>query len=95
MENSAKSKLAIGLLLGVAAGAAVYYLMTNPNGKRQLANAVDAVKDFGTKAKEMAINQSGKLANSASEASSQLISKTQDLTSKLANEVKAKVEQIS
>ena len=95
MENSSKSKLAIGLLLGVAAGAAVYYFITNPNGKQQLANAVDAVKDFSSKAKEIAINQSGKLANSASEASSQLISKTQDLTSKLANEVRTKVEQIS
>jgi gas vesicle protein len=91
MEKSTKSKVALGLILGVAAGAAVYYFMTNENGKQQLADAIDAIKDFSDKSKETAINQSSKLADKASE----LYSKSQDLSSRLAAEVKDKVSSIS
>ena len=38
MEKSTKSKIALGLILGVAAGAAVYYFMTNENGKEQFSD---------------------------------------------------------
>ena len=95
MEKSTKSKIALGLILGVAAGAAVYYFMTNENGKQQLSDAIDAIKDFSDKAKETAINQSGKLAERTSEVSSKVLSRAQDLTSKLAAELKNSAESIS
>jgi lipopolysaccharide export system protein LptC len=95
MENTTKSKIALGLILGVAAGAAVYYFMTNENGKHQLADAIDALKDFSNKAKETAINQSGKLAEKTSEVSSKVFSKAQDLASKLAAELKNNAEAMS
>lgn len=88
MESKTKSKIALGLILGVAAGAAVYYFMTNEDGKQQLSNAIDAVKDFSDKAKSVASEQSSKLADKASEyagkasdLASEYVSKASDLAS--------------
>lgn len=94
MENSTKSKIALGLILGVAAGAAVYYFMTNENGKQQLSNVIDAVKDFTDKAKDAAVAQSFKLAEQAVNASSKITSEASNITSKLAETAKNQVEQI-
>ncbi|MFC5285341.1 YtxH domain-containing protein [Pedobacter alpinus] len=94
MENSTKSKIALGLILGVAAGAAVYYFMTNENGKQQLSDVIDAVKDFSDKAKNTAIEQSSRLAEQAANTSSKLASKASDVTSRLAESAKSQVEQI-
>lgn len=94
MENSTKSKIALGLILGVAAGAAVYYFMTNENGKQQLSNVIDAVKDFTDKAKDAAVAQSSKLAEQAVNASSKITSEASNITSKLAETAKNQIEQI-
>ena len=81
MESKTKSKIALGLILGVAAGAAVYYFMTDEDGKQQLSNAIDAVKDFSDKAKNVAAEQSSKLADKASSLASEYASKASDLAS--------------
>lgn len=88
MESKTKSKIALGLILGVAAGAAVYYFMTNEDGKQQLSNVIDAVKDFSDKTKNTAVEQSGKLvdkassyASKASDLASNYASKASDLAS--------------
>jgi len=105
MESKTKSKIALGLILGVAAGAAVYYFMTNEDGKQQLSNVIDAVKDFSDKAKNAAVEQSGKLAdkasnlvsdyaNKASDLTSQYASKTSDVTSKLAEDAQKHLERV-
>ena len=85
MESKTKSKKALGLILGVAAGAAVYYFMTNEDGKQQLSNVIDAVKDFSDKAKNAAVEQSNKLVDKASNLASQYASKASDLTSQYAS----------
>lgn len=94
MEKSTKSKIALGLILGVAAGAAVYYFMTNENGKQQLSDVIDAVKDFADKAKNTAAEQSSKLADKAMSASSKFAAKASDVSAKLAESAKTQVEQI-
>ncbi|HEX7366295.1 MAG TPA: YtxH domain-containing protein [Pelobium sp.] len=101
MESKTKSKIALGLILGVAAGAAVYYFMTDEDGKQQLSNAIDAVKDFSDKAKKTAVEQSGKIANKASEyagkasdLASQYVSKASDATSKLAEDAQRQAERV-
>jgi gas vesicle protein len=105
MENKTKSKIALGLILGVAAGAAVYYFMTNEDGKQQLSNVIDAVKDFSDKAKNTAVEQSSKLADKASNLASQYASKASDLasgyasrasdvTSKLAEDAQKNIERV-
>lgn len=105
MESKTKSKIALGVILGVAAGAAVYYFMTNEDGKRQLSDVIDAVKDFSDKAKTAAVEQSGKLVDKASDLASQYASKASDLTSeytskasdvtsRLADEAKKNIERV-
>ncbi|RKD20256.1 hypothetical protein BCY91_01140 [Pelobium manganitolerans] len=94
MESKTKSKIALGLILGVAAGAAVYYFMTNEDGKQQLSNVIDAVKDFSDKAKNAAVEQGSKLADKASKLASEYSSKAQDATSSLAQEARKNVEQV-
>ncbi len=105
MENTTKSKIALGIILGAAAGAAVYYFMTNENGKQQLSDVIDAVKDFSDKAKNTAVDQAEKLADKASNLASQYVSKGSDLsreyasqasdaTSKLAESAKSRIEQV-
>ena len=94
MENTTKSKIALGLILGVAAGAAVYYFMTNENGKAQLSDVIDAVKEFSDKAKTAAVEQSSKLAEQAANASSKYAAKASDITSKLADSAKNHIEQV-
>ncbi|HTN19322.1 MAG TPA: YtxH domain-containing protein [Pelobium sp.] len=85
MESKTKSKIALGLILGVAAGAAVYYFMTNEDGKQQLSDVIDAVKDFSDKAKNAAAEQSSKLADKASSLASQYVDKASNLASKYAS----------
>lgn len=105
MESKTKSKVALGLILGAAAGAAVYYFMTNENGKQQLSNVIDAVKDFSDKAKNAAVEQSGKLAdkasdlassyvNKASGLASEYVSKASDATSKLAEDAQKQAQRV-
>ncbi|MEO5910265.1 MAG: YtxH domain-containing protein [Pelobium sp.] len=84
MESKTKSKIALGLILGVAAGAAVYYFMTNENGKEQFADVIDAVKDFSDKAMKTAKQQSKSLTEQASRLSSDMISKASTLSEQLA-----------
>ena len=86
MESRTKSKIALGLILGVAAGAAVYYFMTSENGKQQLSDVIDAVKDFSDKAKNAAVEQSGKLADKATNLASKYATKASDLTSHYASQ---------
>ncbi len=91
MENKSKSKIALGVILGVAAGAAVYYFMTSENGKQQLSDVIDSVKDFADKTK---LNGE-KLAKRAGELSSDVVSRAKDVTNELAkkaNEVKSELE---
>ncbi|WP_017257899.1 YtxH domain-containing protein [Pedobacter arcticus] len=105
MESKTKSKVALGLILGVAAGAAVYYFMTNEDGKQQLSNVIDAVKDFSDKAKTAAVEQSSKLADKASDLAStyaskasdlasEYISKASDATSKLAEDAQKQAQRV-
>lgn len=85
MESKTKSKIALGVILGVAAGAAVYYFMTNEGGKQQLSDVIDALKDFSDKAKTAAVEQSGKLADKASSLGAEYASRASDLTSEYAS----------
>lgn len=87
MESKTKSKIALGVILGVAAGAAVYYFMTNEDGKQQLSDVIDAVKEFSDKAKTTAVEQSGKLADKASSYASK--------ASDLANQYAAKASDLA
>ncbi len=95
MEKSTKSKIALGLILGVAAGAAVYYFMTNENGKQQFSDILDAVKDFSDKAKETALDQSAKLVNQATEASSKIMSRASEISAQLADTARKQAERVS
>lgn len=105
MESKTKSKIALGLILGVAAGAAVYYFMTDEDGKQQLSNAIDAVKEFSDKAKTVASEQSSKLADKASSLASEYASKASglaaeygakasDITSKLAEDAQREAQRV-
>lgn len=84
MENKSKSKIALGIILGVAAGAAVYYFMTSENGKQQLSDVIDSVKDFADKTKLNAEKHGEKLAKRAGEISSDVVSRAKDVSSELA-----------
>ncbi len=92
MDSKTKSKIALGVILGVAAGAAVYYFMTNENGKQQFSDVIDAIKDFSDKVKDTASEQSQNLAKKASDASTKLADRASSLSSKLADKVSGEVE---
>ena len=97
MENKTKSKIALGVILGVAAGAAVYYFMTNENGKQHLSDVIDSVKDFADKTKASAEKHGEKLAKRASEISSDVVSRAKDVTSELAeraSKVRSEIESV-
>jgi gas vesicle protein len=95
MGKSTKSKIALGLILGVAAGAAVYYFMTNENGKEQFSDLLDAVKDFSDKAKETALDQSSRLVSQASEASSKIMSRASEISALLADTARKQAERVN
>jgi gas vesicle protein len=84
MENKSKSKIALGIILGVAAGAAVYYFMTSENGKQQLSDVIDSVKDFVDKTKLSTEKHGENLVKRAGEISSDVVSRAKDATSELA-----------
>lgn len=84
MENKTKSKIALGVILGVAAGAAVYYFMTSENGKQELSDVIDSVKDFADKTKLNAEKHGGNLVKRAGEISSDVVARAKDVSHELA-----------
>lgn len=69
MENNKNSKIALAVVAGVAAGAAVWYFMSTENGKQNWSTVLNAVKDMSDKLVSVGSEKASVIASAGREAS--------------------------